>query len=577
MASLPSAHASQTFGRRSIHFYAAPGQVIGADPRSRADERRLMDSDGEIHVMRLAHARFPLEPGDFASVIRMQSGPKRKSRPVAVVHHDQGGWERTHPPAPVLLSRAGVSRSFNWTLTALALLAALIACAYLPILAFLRELFPTAFAGAPAFDVFARILERAPGFADMRLGAIAPGFIAGPEQISPTAAAWADFTGYVLACLGLGVAAYAARSWRLVWAPAFILIAVGGAIGLGGVENAAPHAVGALTAAVSLFVIAGALNRARDAARLEARIETLAEHLLQRPPEEMVMIGREAASAAAPSAVAAVEPQPAVEDEPLTFEDDAFVAPPEPEPETPAGTEPARAQDDTPLPLEAPAEAADDGALDVPEEPARASGFEPAAAARDELGPVEPEPAEIPVEPESDEDAAPSAANANTSPEADGLADDAEDDAKVEAAVASAPPASDAQPEPLDETPRDIDAEAPVEPDGTGVEDELPSGAEENREPAALEEAVAPARPYRDPSLEERAMMLPPPPPMPSTIRNSNSAPRRFPTQAMTPSGPLPDNVVPIFSAPPSPKTQDAPRADAAERKPEPELEPEDR
>jgi len=526
MASLPSAHASQAFGRRSIHFYAAPGQVIGSDPRARADERRLMDSDGEIHAMRLAHARFPLEPGDFASVLRLQAGPKRRSRPVAVVHHERGTWERTQPSASVLLARAGVSRSLNWMLAAALLLAALIAAAYLPVLSFLQELAPTALPAAPGFDVFALALERAPGLTEARLGAFAPEFEAGLARLAPDAARWADLAGYVAACAGLGVAAFAARSWRLVWAPVFVLTAIGGAIGLGGVENAAPYAAGALTAALALFVIAGGVNRVRDTARLDGRIETLAEHLLRHPPEEMVMIRREAAASAGAVAAAASAGPASEHEEPLVFEDDPFVAPEAPEDAQARGAEPAND-------VEAAPDLLPDAGDERADEPSAAAAErlpEPADAADEDRTPSEPgEPAQASEQETGAPEAAPQTVTAEAETEVDPAADGRE-----------AETASEDQPEPAAEA-------APAS-------DEAPSTPPEDEQAAALEDAAAPAAPYRDASLEERAMLLPPPPPMPTTIRNTDNAPRRSPTQPMTPTRPLPDNVVPIFSAPPPPR-----------------------
>ena len=71
MANLPTAHASQSFGRKSVDFYAAPGQVIGSDPRARADERRVQDLDGARHALRLSQAKFALNPGDTAAVLRV--------------------------------------------------------------------------------------------------------------------------------------------------------------------------------------------------------------------------------------------------------------------------------------------------------------------------------------------------------------------------------------------------------------------------------------------------------------------------------------------------------------------------
>ncbi len=297
MPSLPSTHASQSFGHRSVHFYAAPGQVSDPDPRARPDEHRLLDSSGEAHDLRVASPRYRLDPGDFASVLRIQAGPDRRSRPVALIHHDRKDWTRTQPGADVLLARTGVARTANWTLSMLLLAVALLAAAYMPLAAFLRELAPGAFSALPAFDIFALVLARAPEITQARLSLAAPEFAAGVEALWPPAGPYLDVAGYAAACLALGVTAYAARSWRLIWVPAFAAAAIGGAASLSDGAAAAPYAAAALTGALALFMIGGAVNSTRDAARLESRIELLALHLIANPPEEMVMVRPPAAAA----------------------------------------------------------------------------------------------------------------------------------------------------------------------------------------------------------------------------------------------------------------------------------------
>ncbi|MFW6300317.1 MAG: hypothetical protein ACOC20_05300, partial [Oceanicaulis sp.] len=153
MANLPTAYASQRFGAKALDFYAASGEVIGADPRARADERRLQDIDGARHTVRLMEAKFDLEPGDQASVLRLQPGPARRSRPVAVVNHSRGGWTRTHPGASALLSRAGVARNVNWLITMGLFAAAALAIVWPYLAAFMAELIPTAFSGLPVYDL----------------------------------------------------------------------------------------------------------------------------------------------------------------------------------------------------------------------------------------------------------------------------------------------------------------------------------------------------------------------------------------------------------------------------------------
>jgi len=97
MATLPTAYASLRFGRKTIDFYAVTGEVVGSDPRARAEERRIQDLDGARHTLRLMDKGYRLEPGDSASVLRLQPGPERRSRPVAVASPSAQSWSRTHP------------------------------------------------------------------------------------------------------------------------------------------------------------------------------------------------------------------------------------------------------------------------------------------------------------------------------------------------------------------------------------------------------------------------------------------------------------------------------------------------
>lgn len=303
MATLPTAYASLRFGRKTIDFYAVTGEVVGSDPRARAEERRIQDLDGARHTLRLMEKGYRLEPGDSASVLRLQPGPERRSRPVAVASPSAQSWSRTHPGVPALLSRAGVSRSVNWWLTmALFALAALVLVwPYLH--AFLVELAPGRIGALPAPDLFALAAANVPGLDAFRWSEAAGGLTLLLESAGPGLAEQTGMIVFAGLVAGFAMLAYGARSWRLVWAPVFVALAVLGAMGLDGAANAQGPALAALGAAALLFIVGGLFNRLRDEARLDKRIALLAEHLVSQTPVEHVRASRLPEGAA--SAVAA--------------------------------------------------------------------------------------------------------------------------------------------------------------------------------------------------------------------------------------------------------------------------------
>lgn len=288
MANLPTAHASQSFGRKSIDFYAAPGQVIGSDPRARSDERRIQDSDGARHAVRLSENRAALSPGDMAAVLRVQPGPARKSRPVAVINYTEQSWTRTQPEAGALLSRAGVARNINWLFSVLTLIAVMLVMLWPEMRAFAAEIHPASFAALPGFDIFAVIAERFPDLGAWRLSDSFAGLIAGLESSVPALAGHGASLLFAAGVALGGVIAFSARSWRLLWVPMLVAAILVGAIGLAGPRDAVIPALLALSGVALLFVAGGIVNRARDGWRLEQRIARLADHLLRHPPEEMV-------------------------------------------------------------------------------------------------------------------------------------------------------------------------------------------------------------------------------------------------------------------------------------------------
>lgn len=255
MATLPTAYASLRFGRKTIDFYAVSGEVVGSDPRARAEERRIQDLDGARHTLRLMEKGYRLEPGDSASVLRLQPGPERRSRPVAVASPSAQSWSRTHPGVPALLSRAGVSRSVNWWLTMALFALAALAIVWPYLHAFLVELVPGRIAALPVPDLFALAEARVPGLDTFRWSEAAGGLAPLLEAAGPGLAGQAGLIAFAAIAAGFAALVYAARSWRLVWAPVFVALAVVGAIGLDGPAGAEGPALAALGIAALLFVV----------------------------------------------------------------------------------------------------------------------------------------------------------------------------------------------------------------------------------------------------------------------------------------------------------------------------------
>lgn len=478
MANLPTAYASQRFGNKTLDFYAAAGEVTGSDPRARADERRLEDIDGARHTVRLMEAKFDLKPGEQASVLRLQPGPARRSRPVAVVNHTSGGWTRTHPGASALLSRAGIARNVNWALTMTLFALVALACVWPYMIAFLAEIAPGALSAVPAPDVFALAASAAPGLAGFSFAEFAAPLAGALDAVRPGLGAIAPGLVFAAAAVAGALVVFAARSWRLLWAPLYVAALGVGALGFGGPAEAIAPALAGLGLAAGVFLIGGAWNRIGDAMRLEARIALLADHLQTNAPEETVGSSAEPAE-----------------------------APCEPAPET----------------------GAPDALVDERTAVAVAASLRSLDADAVEAVPVEAEPVEVePME--------------------------------AEAIKAEAAPATEGE------------AERPDTPERTGLD---------------AEEAE---RLRTDPRYAARAIILPPPPPMPGPSRADAPEPAApgtpepgsaaaqpgelqtaeqgeleaiadgpgpAPTRTLNPGKPLPENVVPIFAAPP-PKGQGA-------------------
>ena len=117
MSLLPTAHAGQAFGARRIDFFTVSGEVA----RSEGTTGHVRDDDGMDHDIRLQEQTSALAPGDNVTILRVQAGPNRRSRPVAIVNHSRETWLRAAPDATTLLARTGITRGFNWWLAVLLL------------------------------------------------------------------------------------------------------------------------------------------------------------------------------------------------------------------------------------------------------------------------------------------------------------------------------------------------------------------------------------------------------------------------------------------------------------------------
>ncbi len=298
MSLLPTAHAGQAYGARRIDFFTISGEIRQADGAS----GQLRDDDGMDHDVRLAEASNALTPGDSATILRVQAGPNRRSRPAALINHTRETWVRTTPDATTLLARSGVTRGFNWWLSILLLALTALAAVWPLLHAFLTEMNGGMMAGIPAFSIMDELLAFAPGLAGWRLEAALPaglrdaiaslGFVP-MDQLTE----W----GIALGGGALALIAYLARSWRLLYVPAFAAFAVMAGVIFGGVGAT----LALIGGAVLLFLAAGFFNRVRDAGRFNARVERLAGHVLRNPPQESVR-GNDAGGVAAAAATAAV-------------------------------------------------------------------------------------------------------------------------------------------------------------------------------------------------------------------------------------------------------------------------------
>ncbi|MBR9826928.1 MAG: hypothetical protein GYB36_14185 [Alphaproteobacteria bacterium] len=545
MSLLPTAHAGQAFGARRVDYFTVSGQVSASD----ATTGRVTDHDGIEHDVRLIEPSSAFAPGDTATILRIQSGPNRRSRPVAIVNHSRGVWLRASPEATSILARSGVTRTLNWWLSMLLMVVTMLAAVWPVIHTFLTEINAPMMAGIPAFDIYALISAQMPGLGGWRLETSLPtgtldalaglGFLP-MEQLTELAL-------YLGAAI-LVVLAFASRDWRLLYLPAFCIYA----LMLGAIFGGADATLITLAGGLLTFMLGGLVNRIRDSGRFNARVERLAEHVLRNPPTEEVRtseIATAAAISAGGAALVASEPeitepasQPAeaptdapVADattEVVTAETTAAAEPAEaPAPEVAAETATQDTQEEArPALVDAPEarDAAD--AADAPPLAASASSREASTELAEAAALADTETADTAPElPEAPEDAAVEAEEATADV---AVASEAEATAPVvaEPATASedaAPAANPAAEEADTDSPTDAQTTVEAETAGTTAtadasteeaDDDLPS-LEEVASAAALTAAEKAEEEEAGAAIDledERTLPVAPPPPMPT-------------------------------------------------------------
>ncbi|WP_323760585.1 hypothetical protein [Maricaulis sp.] len=299
MSLLPTAHAGQSFGARRIDFYTVSGEVSASDDAT----GRVTDTDSMTHDVRLLDRSNALAPGDTASVLRVQAGPNRRSRPVAIINHSRGTWMRAAPEATTLLARSGVTRGFNWWLSVLVLALVAIAAVWPAIHVFLTEVNANLMAPVPVFDVFTEINAALPALGGWRMEAALPSGLL--DSLASLGFIPMDQLTQLSLALGAGLLtllAFFGRSWRLVYIPALGALALAG----GAILGSTLPTLAVIGGSLAFFVLGGLVNRIRDGGRFNARVARLAEHALRNPPQEGVRSGDTGSAAPAVAASAAI-------------------------------------------------------------------------------------------------------------------------------------------------------------------------------------------------------------------------------------------------------------------------------
>lgn len=253
----------------------------------RGNERRIQDLDGANHSVRLADRDAALDLGDNVALLRLQAGPERGSRPVSAVNYTQNTWVEIGTGASASLARTGVSRAGVWWFAMLAFMVTALAIVWSDLRTFLIEVNADIFSVLPDFHLIAWLESTLPTLRGYDLAAQIPGLTDLIASSGIIAAEQANLAVAAVLLTVLGLVAYGARTWRIVWVPVFIAAALAAGLMVGG-EAAAGTTLTILGIAALFFLLAGLINRIRDAARLRGRIARLSEHLLRHPPVESV-------------------------------------------------------------------------------------------------------------------------------------------------------------------------------------------------------------------------------------------------------------------------------------------------
>ncbi|WP_300552859.1 hypothetical protein [Maricaulis sp.] len=302
MSLLPTAHAGQTYGSRRVDFFTVSGQVSASD----AHIGRITDTDGMDHDVKLTEQSSAFAPGDSATILRIQSGPNRRSRPVAIINHSRGVWMRAAPDATSTLARSGVTRTFNWWLSILFLALVAIASVWPLMHTFLTEINRSMMASVPSFDIYADLTAQFPALTGWRLeSGLSTGLSDALTSLGFVPMNLLTEIG-VFSLAGLmALLSFSARSWRLIYVPALAV----GAVIAGAIFGGAEATLAIIGASIALFMLGGFINRVRDSGRLNSRVEQLAEHVLRNPPFEEVRTAPATAIAAAGATLAVSQPE----------------------------------------------------------------------------------------------------------------------------------------------------------------------------------------------------------------------------------------------------------------------------
>lgn len=531
MSLLPTAHAGQAYGARRIDFFTVSGEVSRSDGAT----GRVRDDDGMDHDIRLTESTSALAPGDSATILRVQAGPNRRSRPVAIVNHSRETWMRATPDATALLARSGITRGFNWWLSVLLLAVTALASVWPLLHAFLTEMNGAMMSGIPAYSVLGELGAYAPALSGWRLETALPtGLLDAIAALGVVPMDQLTEWGLALGGAGLTLIAYGARSWRLLYVPVFAGFTLMAGVILGG-----PGATLALIGgAVLLFLAGGLFNRIRDAGRFNARVERLAEHVLRNPPQESVRtadLGAAdgAAAALAGAGAAAMLAGEADAAEATTDDDEEAGEPASPGDDAANGEAAAGPELELPPAAADPAVSATTETSARPDEAGEAAAAAPAADDGDEAHSSEIQASEDSAGEDAAAVTAPAAADGEGAETRNASDDEGDAPGETGDAVAADPP--DEPVAAADET------EAAADPDGE--DDDLPSldavaaaaaltAAEQSDPEEAGDDMPATAMDGSDDTAsaavleeDERTMPLASPPPMPAAGEDDSGTP----------------------------------------------------